>query len=86
MTCRRAAELISEELDAGLPLHRRAGLGFHALVCGACRRYRRQVGAVEEAVAEFFATAKSAPAAAPLPPAAKEHLKAVINERLGGES
>jgi hypothetical protein len=86
MTCRRAAELISEDLDTNLPPHQRAGLGFHTLLCGACRRYRRQLGAVEEAVAEFFASAGSGNPAATLPPSSKEHLKAVIGGHLDGHS
>ena len=77
MTCRRAAELISWELDTELPLHQRAGLGFHTLLCGACRRFRRQLGVVDKAVAEFFAAPGSGHRAA-LPSETKDHLRAVI--------
>lgn len=85
MTCRRAAELLSWELDTDLPLHRRAGLGFHTLVCGACRRFRRQLGAVDEAAAEFVADPRAGIRAA-LPDETKDHLRAVIAARLEEDS
>ena len=86
ITCRRAAELISRELDADLPLHQRVVLRFHKMVCGACRRFWRQLGAVDEAVEEFFTKAVSGDPDAVLPAASKEHLKAVIDDHLDGES
>ena len=85
MTCRRAAELISWELDTSLPLHQRAGLGFHTLVCGACRRFRRQLGVVDEAAAEFLASPGSGDRAA-LPDETKDHLRAVIVAHLEDNS
>ena len=78
ITCRRAAELISWALDTDLSLHRRAGLGFHTFVCGACRRFRRQLGAVDEAAAEFLASSGAGNRTAALPDATKEQLRAVI--------
>jgi len=74
ITCRRAAELISWELDTDLPLHRRAGLGFHTLVCAACRRYRRQLGPIDEAVADAVARLRGAN----LPDETKDHLRAMV--------
>jgi hypothetical protein len=85
MRCRRVAELLSGELDTGLPLHQRVGLGFHTLLCGACRRYRRQLGAVEEAGEEFFASDEAGSSDTILPRSSKERLRAVINSRLDGE-
>lgn len=85
ITCRRAAELISGEQDAGLPLLQRAGLGFHTLLCRDCRRYRSQLGAVEGAAAAFFAGSRTGHRDATLSRESKEHLKAMINSRLDGE-
>ena len=81
MTCRRAAELISGELDADLPFHQRTGLGFHALLCIACRRYRRQQGVIETAIGEFFA-ADAVNSETTLTLVSKEQLKAMIQEHL----
>ena len=85
ITCRRAAELISWEQDASLPLHQRAGLGFHTLLCGACRRFRMQLEVVEEAVDEFLAAPGSGHRAA-LPDETKNHLRAVIAAHLDENS
>ena len=82
MTCRRAVELISGELDTDLPLHQRAGLAFHALVCGACRRFRWQLDVVDETVEAFFATASAGDPDAILPAETKDHLRAVIAAHL----
>ena len=82
MTCRRAAELISRELDTTLPLPRRAGLGFHTLLCVACRRFRQQLRAIDGAIADALAR----PQAAALLPETKDHMRAVIAAHLDEES
>ena len=84
MTCRRAAGLISRQLDADLPPHLRAGLGLHVLLCGACRRFRRQLREIDTAVEELV-VATAARGGAELPPATKMHLLAVVVARLDGE-
>ena len=61
-------------------------MGFHTLVCGACRRFRRQLGAVDEAVGEFVAAARAGDRAATLPREMKVHLRAVILTHLEEES
>ncbi|WP_025324521.1 anti-sigma factor family protein [Deferrisoma camini] len=43
MTCREAARLISQELDAPLPRGRRLALWLHVGLCRACRAYRRDL-------------------------------------------
>jgi predicted anti-sigma-YlaC factor YlaD len=86
MTCRRFAELISWELDTDLPLHQRARLGFHALVCGACRRFRRQLGEMDEAVGQFVASPRADDRDATLPRETKDRLRAVILAHLDEDS
>ena len=71
ITCRRAAELMSAELDAALPFAARVGLGFHALPCGGCRR---QLAAIEELAGEVVPRAGSARVTATLPAASRERL------------
>jgi predicted anti-sigma-YlaC factor YlaD len=56
ISCKRAAELTSRELDTPLPLGTRAVLGFHRLVCAACRRFRGQLAEVDRAVAVYVTT------------------------------
>ncbi len=79
ITCRRAAELISEELSADLPLRRWAGLAVHTLLCATCRRYRRQAGWVKEAAAEYLQSGQPVGTSAVLPAEAKRRLKAVLS-------
>lgn len=85
MTCHRAAELISWELDTDLPLHQQTGLVFHTLLCGSCRRFRQQLGVVDEAAAEFLATPGTSDRTA-LPSETKDHLRAMIVARLEDDS
>lgn len=86
MTCRQAAELISRELDTSLPLQQRGAVRFHAFVCVACRRFRRQISAIHGSVEQLFATETIGGETALLPPAAKEHLRGVVLFHLNGES
>jgi hypothetical protein len=84
-SCRRSAELISSELDAELPLGQRVGLEIHLLVCPACRRYRRQLTTIENAVEELLAAPTSEGDAA-LSAASKDNLKAVLRGLLDHEA
>jgi hypothetical protein len=79
MTCARAAELISCELDAPLPPAARVGLALHARLCGACRRYRWQLAALERAAADL---AREPVASGDLPPGAEARLRAAVVARL----
>ena len=85
ITCRRATELISKELDTELPLAQRVGLEIHSLVCSGCRRYRRQLSAVDNAVRELLAAPASDRDAA-LSAASKESLKAALQGLLDQEA
>jgi hypothetical protein len=82
MTCRRAAELISLQLDIDLPAHRLAGLAIHTLLCGACRRFRRQLVVVDEAAGGLLGGSASGAAGASLPAATREHLEVLIRQEL----
>lgn len=43
LTCRDAARLQSEALDAKLCFSKRLGLWLHLLICKWCRRYGKQI-------------------------------------------
>ena len=43
MTCRRATERLSRSLDAPMPVVEKIRLEGHMLLCGHCRRFRRQI-------------------------------------------
>jgi hypothetical protein len=46
LSCRRATQLISLGLDRPLTFGERCSLRVHLLICSACRRYRRHLGAL----------------------------------------
>ena len=43
LSCKDVTELISQSMDATLPLGRRIGVRIHLLVCRFCARYERQL-------------------------------------------
>lgn len=49
ITCRRAAELISRDVDDGLSWGQRLALGFHLVPCSLCRHFKRHVRLLDQA-------------------------------------
>ncbi|MFV1960131.1 MAG: zf-HC2 domain-containing protein [Planctomycetota bacterium] len=47
LRCADATRRLSEALDHPLSWSERLWLRFHVLLCGACRRYERQIRAVD---------------------------------------
>lgn len=82
--CRTAAGWISRRLDDRLGPVRRAVLGLHVLTCVHCRRFGRQVGAVDAAAAELLGRPGFGPPAA-LPADARDRLKAAVRDELERE-
>lgn len=52
LKCREVSEQMSDYIDGETTLARRAGLAFHLLMCGHCRRFFRQLRLVSESVKE----------------------------------
>ena len=50
LRCEAASELSSRELDESLPRLDRAALWCHLLACRSCRRFRKQIRVIREAV------------------------------------
>lgn len=80
ITCRRAAELLSRELDVDLPLHQRMLLRVHVFVCGACRRFRRQIAEIDRVATVLLKDSR--PRGPGMPAAAKVRLNQMVDERL----
>ena len=55
MNCEQATRVISQSVDSRLPIHIRAGLGVHTLLCSPCRRFRRQLFRLDDACREGIA-------------------------------
>jgi predicted anti-sigma-YlaC factor YlaD len=81
-SCKRAAELTSRELDRPLPAVQRFALGFHRVMCAACRRFRTQLAEVDRAAGEF-ARAADGPDAA-LPADARERIRRALDAATAG--
>ncbi|MCA9231294.1 MAG: hypothetical protein KDA57_11620 [Planctomycetales bacterium] len=43
MNCRHATRLLSEAQERQLSRRERFGLSFHVMICGACRRFQKQL-------------------------------------------
>jgi hypothetical protein len=53
ISCRRAVELTTKELDIDLVMMDRLAVGFHRFVCPMCARFRKQIVEVEAAMTEY---------------------------------
>jgi hypothetical protein len=49
LSCKDATKLLSQSMDASLPVGKRIGLRFHLLICKFCVRYQRQLLLIREA-------------------------------------
>ena len=50
MSCRKATKLLSASLDRPLTRLEKLQLSVHLPICNACRRYQRQVSAIDRAL------------------------------------
>ncbi len=83
-SCRRVAELTSQELDTPLPLNKRLALGVHRLMCSACRRFRTQLREIDRAIGEYVC-ATSRVTTVRLPDESKMRIKEVLREASSGD-
>lgn len=82
ITCQRAAEWTSRELDAALGGGRGLALGVHRLLCGKCRRFRTQVAEIDRAVREFVSA--GLPTDVHLPDDARERIRQALRDETAG--
>jgi predicted anti-sigma-YlaC factor YlaD len=77
MTCKQAAELISQSLDADLRWWQRWRLSAHLRICSFCQRLRRQMTLLQEAGRQHQA---AQPPAAHLSEEARQRLKKLLRD------
>ncbi len=80
ITCRKAAELSSRELDAGLSLAARLAVGVHCVVCGKCRTFRGQVAEVNRVLSEYVTD--KVPPGDGLPADARDRIRVKLREKV----
>jgi hypothetical protein len=73
-SCKEASRLQSEARDHKLPILRRIGLWIHLVLCKWCRRYRKQIRSLRDAVHEHPDELEEHPPQK-LPDAARERMK-----------
>lgn len=82
-SCREVSCLLSESLDHPLPWHVRMGLRMHLLMCGMCRKSRKQILAVRDIVKSYAQMgSRDAPG---LSDAARERMQQKIREANQGD-
>jgi len=85
MHCRKATQLISEGMDRSLTRRERVALRVHLLCCRPCRRFRRQLALIRNALsvlADGIDAASLVPGAA-LSPEARRRIGAAVADRAG---
>ncbi len=50
LSCKDVTQLLSESMDASLPIGKRIGVRLHLLICKFCLRYKRQLLLIRETV------------------------------------
>ncbi len=86
LTCEQSTRLVSESLDRDLPRGERWAVRLHALCCRSCRRYRRQILFLREAVRRGAPEPDTSTpvAGASLTPGARERIKRALGRHTSG--
>ena len=80
--CSEISRHASISMEHELPRAHRIAIGFHCWYCKACRRYRRQIRFIREALRAFVdgGPPPDALAGLSLPPDARERIRRAIRE------
>ncbi|MHC4473934.1 MAG: zf-HC2 domain-containing protein [Planctomycetota bacterium] len=83
LSCKETARLLSDSLEQPLPLGRRIGLKMHLLMCKLCRRYKKQITAIDVTAREFAHLAEDSPPAmlGSLTPEARERMQTSLRDQ-----
>jgi len=77
LSCKDVTQLISESMDASLPIGKRIGVRLHLLICKFCLRYKRQLLLIRETARHLAASEEpyGSPTGEPLSVGAKERIR-----------
>lgn len=80
LTCEESTRLVSESLDRELPAGERWAVRLHALCCWSCRRYRRQILFLRDAIRRraIDIGAAAPPAGPTLSPEARQRIQQAL--------
>lgn len=80
ISCKEAAEMMSEAQDQSLPFMRRMALKFHLSMCYGCRRYKKQLQIIRDLARGYLTGIERTkpPEARELPPETREKIKSAL--------
>lgn len=78
--CKDISHLVSQSMDEDLPLHRRAGIKFHLMMCRYCARYARQLDIIKQTI-QSFSSVSSEPTIKSMSSERKEVLKEILSRK-----
>jgi len=78
LSCKQVSELVSQSLDRQLSLRERLGVRLHLMMCGMCRRYRKQLAFIAKASRQLLGRSSSTSA---LPPEARERIEEALEKQ-----
>jgi predicted anti-sigma-YlaC factor YlaD len=79
LTCEQSTRLVSESLDSDLPRGERLAVRLHAVSCRSCRRYRKQLAFLSQAVSRMADAVTSSSPRASLSPEVRERISRMLN-------
>ncbi|MDY6978660.1 MAG: zf-HC2 domain-containing protein [Pseudomonadota bacterium] len=80
LTCKQASELISEHQERPLTRRERWGLTLHLAICISCRRFKRQLGLLRQALRQLAHSDRENLPGPELPPQARQRIRRSLNE------
>lgn len=80
LTCKQASELISEHQERPLTRRERWGLALHLAICISCRRFKRQLGLLRQALRQLAHSDRENLPGPELPPQARQRIRRSLNE------
>lgn len=90
LTCDESTRLVSTSLDEPLPFSDRTAVRVHAVICRACRRFRRQIRFLGEAAkvqgAQGPLADGAAPASACLSASARRRIEDILQREIGEDN
>ena len=80
ISCRQAADLVSQGLDRRLRLGERLRLRLHLALCRSCARYQAQLRFLRRAVTGLARRSAAAEAESPMPEDARERIRRRLDQ------
>jgi predicted anti-sigma-YlaC factor YlaD len=81
LTCDDSSRLLSDDLDRSLTRSERAALRIHLLICGSCRRFRRQIRFLHELMHGLHEDPEAAgDSLPPLTPAERDRIHTAVRK------